>query len=76
MAVHFQNGSHICFAVSEVSPSDLVVSLLLRAAKHILWGLYFMMVVKLAFIVTALQKRFKTFTYFLYIFITINIVEM
>lgn len=76
MAMHFQNGSLMWFAVSEVSPPDLVVSLLLRGVKHFLWVLCFIVVVKLAFIVTALQKRFKTFTYFLYIFITINAVEM
>lgn len=75
MAVHFQDGSLTWFAVSEVSPPDLVVSLLLRAVKHILWGLYFMVVVKLAFTETTLQKRFKTFTCFLYILITINTVE-
>lgn len=56
MAVHFQNSSLIWFTVSEVSLPGLVVSLLLRAVRHILWILYFMMVVKLAFPVTAVQK--------------------
>lgn len=64
MAVHFRNSSLTGFAVSEVSPPDLVASLLLRAVEHILWVSCFIMVVKLAFTVTALQRRSKTFTYF------------
>lgn len=68
MALHFQNGSFTWFAVSEVSPPDLVVSLLLRAVKHILWVSYFMMVVKLVFTVTALQKDLKLLLTF-YIFL-------
>lgn len=36
MAVHFKSSSFMWFAVSEVSPPDLMVSLLLRADKHIL----------------------------------------